>query len=100
MYAALDAMAHIKRAPIDQPPWGYDLDKLRDMEPFGVAAYVAALTIMEHEDETEAREILEEALDDRDHEAGLYAELTDHLLALSAQVQQDVEERKAHWGGA
>jgi hypothetical protein len=57
-------MAHIKRAPIDEPPWKYDVAKLREKSPFAVAQYVAALTVFEHEDEPEAREILAEAGDD------------------------------------
>jgi len=61
----LRAIAHVRRAPIDHPPHGYEIQKLRAREPFSLAQYVAALTILRHEDEDEARELLaEEAGDD------------------------------------
>jgi hypothetical protein len=55
---ALDAMAHVRRAPIDDLRWRYTLDGLRDESPFTLAAYVAALTALRHPDEGEARELL------------------------------------------
>ena len=55
---ALDAMAHMRRASIDEPRWHYTLDDLRDKSPFTLAAYVAALTALRHPDEGEARELL------------------------------------------
>jgi hypothetical protein len=55
---ALDAMAHVRRAPIDDPRWRYTLDGLRDESPMALAAYVAALTALRHPDEDEARELL------------------------------------------
>ena len=54
----LKAMAHVRRAPIDRPPWGYEANKLHDLSLFGLAQYVAALTVQEHPDEEEARKIL------------------------------------------
>jgi hypothetical protein len=54
----LKAMAHVRRAPIDRPPWGYEASKLHDLSPFNLAQYVAALTVQEHPDEEEARKIL------------------------------------------
>jgi len=56
----LRAIAHVRRAPIDHPPHGYEIQKLRAREPFSLAQYVAALTLLRHEDEDEAREFLAE----------------------------------------
>ena len=55
---ALNAMAHVRRAPIDDPRWRYSLDGLRDESPIALAAYVAALTALRHPDEDKARELL------------------------------------------
>jgi hypothetical protein len=55
---ALDAMAHVRRASIDDPRWRYTLEGLRDESPMNLAAYVAALTALRHPDEGEARELL------------------------------------------
>jgi|SRR5215212_3662055 len=55
---ALDAMAHVRRARIDDPRWRYTLDGLRDESPMALAAYVAALTALRHPDEDEARKLL------------------------------------------
>jgi len=55
---ALDAMAHVRRAHIDDPRWRYSLDGLRNKPPFTLAAYVAALTALRHPDESVARELL------------------------------------------
>ncbi len=60
MAQTLDAMAHIRRAPIDQEGWRYKVGNLRDLEPFAIAYHVAALAHLEHSDEERAREILEE----------------------------------------
>ncbi len=60
MAQTLDAMAHIRRAPIDRPEWRYEVEKLKDREPFAIAYHVAALAHLEHSDEERAREILEE----------------------------------------
>src|SRR5215217_5995936 len=56
----LATCAHVRRAPIDHPPHGYEIQKLRAREPFSLAQYVAALTLLRHEDEDEAREFLAE----------------------------------------
>jgi hypothetical protein len=55
---ALDAMAHVRRARIDDPRWRYSLDGLRDESPMALAAYVAALSTLRHPDEGKARELL------------------------------------------
>ena len=54
----LDAIAHVRRAPIDAERWRYTLEGLRDEAPATVAAYVAALVSLRHPDEDGAREIL------------------------------------------
>jgi hypothetical protein len=54
----LDAMAHVRRAPIDAERWRYTLEGLRDEAPASVAASVAALASLRHPDEDGAREIL------------------------------------------
>jgi hypothetical protein len=56
----LAAIAHVRRAPIDHPPHGYEIQKLRAREPWALAQYVAALTILRHEDEDESRKLLAE----------------------------------------
>ena len=56
----LAAIAHVRRAPIDHPPHGYEIQKLRAREPFSLAQFVAALALLRHPDEYDAREILAE----------------------------------------
>jgi hypothetical protein len=70
---ALDAIAHIRRAPIDAEGWRYSVEKLRGESPMTVLAHVAALSALGHEDEGESREILvgmerERGLDPSRHE--------------------------------
>ena len=60
----LDAMASIRRSPIDPEQYRYSVEKLRQESPATVAAYVCALAHLEHEDEAEAREILGERTGD------------------------------------
>jgi hypothetical protein len=55
---ALDAMAHVRRASIDEPRWCYTLEGLRDKPPFTLAGYVAAISTLRHPDEGEARKLL------------------------------------------
>jgi hypothetical protein len=57
---ALDAMANIKRAPINRLEWRYEVEKLKDRGPFAIACYVAALAHTQHPDEERGREILKE----------------------------------------
>ena len=59
---ALDAMAHIRRAPVDEEEWRYEVEKLKDRGAFAIACHVAALAHLEHPDEVRAREILEAKL--------------------------------------
>lgn len=56
---SLHACSHIRRAPIDRPPWRYEANKLRNLKPFNLAMYLAALRMLEHEDEPEARKLLD-----------------------------------------
>jgi hypothetical protein len=66
---ALDAMARVRRAPIDDPQWCYSLDCLRDESPMNLAAHVAALTALRHPDEGEARELLGTVVVEREVDA-------------------------------
>ncbi len=61
----LDAMASIKRAPADHEDVRYTCARLRGLGPLPVAAYVAALAALGHEDEDEAREILAQRVEER-----------------------------------
>lgn len=54
MQKAIDALARIKRAPIDEERWRYDVEELRSESPVDAAAYVAALACLKHEDEARA----------------------------------------------
>src|SRR5215210_7976706 len=67
MSGMLTAMAGIRRAPLDRHRgWGYSLSKLRNGSPFSIACHLAPLRALEHPDEDEAREILDElVLQDR-----------------------------------
>jgi hypothetical protein len=54
----LSAVGHVRRALIDTPGLRYELGGLLDLSAWSVAAYVAALITLEHEDRFEARDIL------------------------------------------
>ena len=73
------AIAHVRRAPIDHPPHGYEIQKLRACEPWALAQYVAALTILRHEDEDKARELLAEKAGDDAVLWSLIDAVVDHL---------------------
>ena len=75
----LRAIAHVRRAPIDHPPHGYEIQKLRAREPWALAQYVAALTILRHEDEDKARELLAEKSGDDAVLWSLIDAVVDHL---------------------
>src|SRR5215212_3451589 len=75
----LAAIAHVRRAPIDHPPHGYEIQKLRAREPWALAQYVAALTILRHEDEDEACELLAEGAGDDAVLWSLIDAVVDHL---------------------
>ena len=81
-YRALDAMARIRRAPIDEEPYRYSVEKLRGESPVTVAAHVAALAHLEHEDEAAARAILEEKARERDLSPARHEKLIDAFAVL------------------
>jgi hypothetical protein len=80
---SLNAMAHIRRAPLDGPIWRYDVEKLRGRGTFSAAVYVAALRVLEHPDEAEAFDIFVEKRDPRD--AVPFEKLIDLVVAIAAQ---------------
>jgi hypothetical protein len=57
--AVLRACGHVRRQPVDSPPWRYEVGKLKDLEPLELGAYVATLRMLEHPDEPEARKLLD-----------------------------------------
>jgi hypothetical protein len=95
MHTALDAMASIKRAPISEPPWKYEVAKLHEKSPFDVAAYVAALSGLDHEDEDEARGILAKKLEEQDIDAAHFERLTNLMVAMFAEAKRRREDRRA-----
>ncbi len=80
---SLNAMAHIRRAPLDGPIWRYDVEKLRGRGTFSAAVYVAALRVLEHPDEAEAFDIFVEKRDPRD--AVPFEKLIDLVVDIAAQ---------------
>jgi len=51
----LGSMARIRRAPIDPEETRYRVQDLYTLEPWLLAMYVCALSLLQHEDEYEAR---------------------------------------------
>jgi hypothetical protein len=72
---ALETLAHIRRAPIDEERWRYRVEKLWGEAPVTVLAHVAALSALGHEDEDEAREILAVMEQGRDLDRGRHEAL-------------------------
>jgi hypothetical protein len=95
MAQTLDAMAHIKRAPIDRPEWRYEVEKLKDLKPFTIACHVAALAHLEHPDVQRAREILEEVEAERGIEDSPLWAMIDSLVDSLNQMQEEIEKRGA-----
>ncbi len=89
----LDAMAHIKRAPIDREPWRFEVESLQDKGAVAIAYYVAALTCTEHPDEERAREILEEAIAEREIEGAPLWAMIDSMEVTFNQMKGEVEGR-------
>jgi hypothetical protein len=89
----LDAMASIRRASIDRPPWRYEVENLRDKGAVAIAYYVAALTHMEHPDEGRAREILAEAIAEREIEGAPLWTMVDSLVDGFNRMRGEVEGR-------
>ncbi len=87
---ALEAMASIRRAPIDEEPYRYNVEKLRGESPVTVAAHVAALAALEHEDEDEAREILADLERERDLDPARH----ERLLEVFARITEAARLRR------
>ena len=85
---ALEATAHIRRAPIDEERWRYEVGKLRGESPMTVLAHVAALRALGHEDEGEAREILAQLQRERDLDRGRHEGLLEAFAALARRVDK------------
>ncbi len=83
---SLNAMAHIRRAPLDGPIWRYDVEKLRGRGTFSAAVYVAALRVLEHPDEAEAFDIFVEKRDPRD--AVPFEKLIDLVVDIAARSRR------------
>jgi hypothetical protein len=90
----LDAIAHIRRAPIDAEPWRYEVEKLRGKNPFAIACHVAALAHLEHPDEEEARRILEEELAGRELEEDYGETMRNMADGLARALDRIREERE------
>ena len=78
----LDAMASIRRAPIDPESYRYSLKKIGGEGPMTIAAHVAALAHLEHEDETAARAILGEKVKKRGLNLAPFEKLIDAFAVL------------------
>jgi hypothetical protein len=96
VHGALDAMAHIRRAPIDREEWRYEVEKLKDRGPFAIACHVAALAHLEHPDEERAREILEEVEAERGIcvDSPLWAMIYSLVDSLN-RMREEIEKRGA-----
>jgi hypothetical protein len=92
--ASLHAMMHIRRAPVDDMRWRYDVRKLRGRGPSSVAAYAAALRVLAHPDEEEAFGILTEERGDGDPVR--YEELMGLVAAIAAQSR--LRHQGERWG--
>jgi hypothetical protein len=89
----LDALAHIKRAPIDRPQWRYEVENLKDEGPFAIACYIAALTHKEHPDEERVREILEEVVAERGLEGDPLWTMIESLVAELNRIREEIERK-------
>jgi hypothetical protein len=79
--STLNAVAWIRRAPVDPPQWRYGVGKLRDKSPFAIATHIAALATLEHPDEDEARRILVEVEAERSIEDSPMWEMIEGVTA-------------------
>jgi hypothetical protein len=89
----LNALAHIKRAPIDRPQWRYEVENLKDEGPFAIACYNAALTHKEPPDEERAREILEEVVAERGLEGDPLWTMIESLVAELNRIREEIERK-------
>jgi hypothetical protein len=60
----LRALVHLRREPVDEPPYKYATHVLYDLNPFELAAYLCALRIASHPDADEADHLLRGAADE------------------------------------
>lgn len=88
----LDAMASIKRAPIDPENVRYTCARLRGLGPLPIATHVAALAALAHEDEDEAREILAQRAEERGVRLETIEKLIDGFAAFVEMARQRGEE--------
>ncbi len=88
----LDAMASIKRAPIDHENVRYTCARLRGLGPLPIATHVAALAALEHEDEDEAREILARTTEERGVSLETMEKLIDGFAAFVEMARQRRED--------
>jgi hypothetical protein len=86
--STLNAVAWIRRAPVDSPQWGYEVGKLRDESPFAIATHVAALATLEHPDEDEARRILAEVEAERGIEDSPLWEMIESVVAAMDRMRE------------
>ncbi len=89
---ALNAMASIKRAPINPEQYRYSIEKLRGASPIVVAAHVAVLAALEHEDEDEARVILADLERERDLDPALHEKLLEMIARLTEAAHKSRED--------
>jgi|SRR5215203_2745074 len=89
---ALDALAHVRRSPIDPEQWRYSVERLREESPATVAAYVCALRDQRHEDEARVREILEEKAGEAEVvDLATLEMLMDAFAALASRARAEYE---------
>jgi hypothetical protein len=85
----LDAMAHIRRAPIDEPRWRYEVSKLRSKSSFDIACYISALAALGHEDEQEARTILSEVAAEQGVDAAPLEMIIDGMVSALKRIREE-----------
>jgi hypothetical protein len=84
----LDAMARIRRAPIDDERVRYEIGRLRDKNPMVIACHIIALAHLGHEDEEEARRILAEVEAEREIEESPLWEMIDRMVAALGRMRE------------
>ncbi len=89
---ALDALARIRRAPIDAEWWRYRVEKLEGESPVTVAAHVAALAALDHPDEEAAREILADLERERGLDPDRHEKLISGFAVLVGRARQRDED--------
>lgn len=95
MRRSLEALASIRRAPIDPEPHRYSARKLRGQSPVTVVAHVAALAHLEHEDEDEARRILAELVEERGLDPAPHEKLIGMFARFAERAREGLDTRTA-----